>query len=137
MIFLFDIIAQAAPVSDIGSDTDMGAAVLRVLIATLFVALFGFGTAFWLRRRNGAPVSGTTARFVQRLSATKSTENPARARIVQTQRLGTGQTLVVVEWQGKELLLGCTPQSMSLLSEREGGERDALTLGVSQTPGSS
>lgn len=97
----------------------LGDAALRVVMATILIAVVGFGAVLILRRtqhttgmKPGSKRHGPTSLFggwIQR---------PDRSiAVVSSQRVAPGQTLLTVDWQGRRLLLGCTPQSMNLIAE--------------------
>ena len=46
---------------------------------------------------------------------------PGEFRVLQSTRLGPRSSLHVVEWQGQQLLLGCTEQSITTLDRAQGG----------------
>jgi flagellar biogenesis protein FliO len=46
-------------------------------------------------------------------------------KVVSATALGSGSSLQVVRWGDREMLLGCTPQSIRLLDSRESGRNES------------
>ena len=57
-----------------------------------------------------------TQRVQQKLAGSASGQAP-RARLVETTFLGPGLRLAVIEFRGREILLGCSRQGLTRLAE--------------------
>lgn len=95
----------------------------RVLIATLLIAVVGFGGAIWLRRRRGTSnlnikSKGLGALLSERLRSKSGDEIVVTA----SHRLMSGQSLVSVDWKGQVILLGCTQHTITVLSQQSNAE---------------
>jgi len=105
------IVGQVEPVS-------LGNAAMRVFVVTLIIALVGFGSAIWLKQRNGQIGSVTSKTPIRSLMKGKFLRQPSGdLTIVSSKRVGPGQILVDVDWQGRRILLGCTANGITSLSE--------------------
>ena len=114
---LFFAVGQVEPVS-------LGGAAMRVFVVTLVIALVGFGAAIWLKQRNGQVGSATSKTQIRSLLKGKFIREPGGdLTIVSSKRVGPGQILVDVDWQGRRILLGCTANGIASLSEDSSKEK--------------
>lgn len=117
-----DVWAQIAPAASAASaprpfsqiplrrdSADDGSAAASAGWAVLFVALVAGGGLLMIRRRAGGGTSGSWLRHPAGQQLPK-----ALGRVPLTPQA----SLHVVEWQGEELLLGCTAQSVSVVARR-------------------
>ncbi len=95
--------------------------------AVLFVAVLA-AAGFVMVRRRALPGLGPGSHWLR--PAAKTSVPKALWRTSLTQQA----SLHLVEWQGEELLLGCTPQSVSLLARRAGGATCAADGEVQGNP---
>lgn len=79
--------------------------------AWLVVLALALGGLFVVRQSRG----GKSAWGLPRLRAANACAGP---KVIAVRVLGAQTSLQVVEWNGKEMLLGCSPQGVNLLDSR-------------------
>lgn len=112
--------AQQFPAIPLRRDeADSGSGARSAIFATLFlVAIAGAGLILVKRRMPGA-LAGNAGRWLG------TAQTPAEPRMMGRTALTNQASVHAVEWGGEELLLGCSPQGVTVLARRPSQPRDA------------
>lgn len=99
-------------------DEEPASAILAGYGAWLLVLVLAFGGLLALRQARGGK-----GRW---LAGRRSPDAGTAPRVLAVKVLGAHASLQVVEWNGKEILLGCSPQAVTMLDSRP-STRDRLS----------
>lgn len=109
-----DLAASAAASSPGGlpfkRDADSDEIVPPAYAAWLAVLGVAFLGVLLLRQRRSGNLP-----WLERFGTSKTVRGP---RVLSARAVGTGSSLQVVEWNGKEFLLGCSAQSITVIDSR-------------------
>lgn len=99
------------------SSPSMGSAGYVVWLLAVIAAM----AVLWAVRSR----QGNSAGWLMKL---RSGDHEPALKLLATRQLGPSSSLQVVKWADKEFLLGCTPQSISVLDSRDAlaGRREAV-----------
>lgn len=91
---------------------DRGSSVFQFMTVLVLFAT----AAFWLMKKKGVkPASSSIAFWLKGFGASPSAK---ALQVVQSTRLTAQASLHVVQWDGKEWMVGCTDQGLSILANR-------------------
>jgi LPXTG-motif cell wall-anchored protein len=93
-------------------DADTGGGAQSVVTAALFLAVIAGAGLFLVRRRMPGAFAGKGPAWLTSPAAS------ATPKVLGRTALTNQASVHTVEWGGEELLLGCTPQSVTVLARR-------------------
>lgn len=91
------------------------------LVSVVLMLLAGAGALAWARGRQGGPGAGGGRwgePFRQGWQRWRSIRGASAVRLVQSTRLTPRASVHVLEWDGRELLVGCAEDGITVLGER-------------------